>query len=565
MSSIVVKANILVIGSGLAGLLASIDLCKRGFAVTLVAKGALSQSNSSCAQGGVAALNGQSNHSELGDLNDSLEQHLIDTIKSGAGLTDPLVAAEIINYGPRLIEHLTSLGVDFDRLPSGLFEKALEGGHAHPRVLHVKDATGKAITEALIDSLRNMEKSAAGRLGIVENAFVRQLLVNAGRCVGALVSLGADEALVKYSADAVVLATGGSGQVFARTTNPLLATGDGMALAMRAGALLADLEMVQFHPTALALENAPSILISEAVRGQGAVLRDDCGHRFAQDFHPDGELATRDVVARAIHSTMMGRKIDHVDLDFSSIGADDIAARFPNIVRDCRRYGIDPLVQSVPVAPAAHYGMGGVWTDVWGQTTVTGLFAIGECASNGLHGANRLASNSLLEAGCMAMKVADSLQHLFINNFCSIATQQLFSSNKNSDDSLIVYLPDSVARMRSIMYENAGLVRTESSLNVALKLLKEESKVARLSELSDEEVVSANLRLVSELIVVSALERKESRGAHYRSDYPVVDNEDFAVRLTVSGIDSHYKLGRLDVRSTQTFVERQFAMVANVA
>jgi L-aspartate oxidase len=560
MSTTAVKANILVIGSGLAGLLAAIDLCKRGFAVTLLAKGALSQSNSSCAQGGVAALAPASC-----DASDSLEQHLIDTIKSGAGLTDPLVAAEIINYGPRLIEHLTSLGVDFDRLPSGLFERALEGGHSHPRVLHVQDATGKAITAALIDGLQELEKSAAGRLVIVEHAFVRQLLVSVGRCVGALVSSTPDGALVKYRADAVVLATGGSGQVFARTTNPDLATGDGVALAMRAGALLADLEMVQFHPTALALANAPSILISEAVRGQGAVLRDDCGHRFARNFHPDGELATRDVVARAIHSTMMARNIDHVDLDFSTIGADVVVTRFPNIVRDCRRYGIDPLVQSVPVAPAAHYAMGGVWTDAWGQTSVKGLFAIGECASNGLHGANRLASNSLLEAGCMAMKVTESLHHIFVNNFCSIVSRERVISGNNVDDGLIVYLPDSVVRMRSIMYENAGLVRSETSLNAAMAMLKEESKVARLSELSDQEVVSANLRLLAELIVVCALERKESRGAHFRSDYPVIDNETFAARITVNGLDSHYRLGRLDVKNAQTLVERQFAVVSNVA
>jgi len=574
MSSIVVKANVLVIGSGLAGLLATIDLCKRGFAVTLVAKGSLSQSNSSCAQGGVAALAPARDVSERSTfsaddqfhgLGDTLEQHLFDTIKSGAGLTDPLVAAEIVNYGPKLIEHLTSLGVTFDRLPSGLFEKALEGGHSHARVLHVKDATGKAITKALIDCLRDLEKSAAGRLAIVENAFVRQLFVNGGRCDGALVSSRADGTLVKYKADAVVLATGGSGQVFARTTNPTLATGDGVALAMRAGALLADLEMVQFHPTALALADAPSILVSEAVRGQGAVLRDDCGHRFARDFHRDGELATRDVVARAIHSTMMRRKINHVDLDFSSIGADVVAAKFPNILRDCRHYGVDPLVQAVPVAPAAHYAMGGIWTDAWGKTSVQGLFAIGECASNGLHGANRLASNSLLEAGCMAMKVAECLQHLFVNNLCPIATREPFTANKNNDGSLIVYLPDSVMRMRSVMYENAGLVRTESSLNAALKVLKEECKLARLSELSDEEIVSANLRLLAELIVVSALERKESRGAHYRADFPTTDNEAFAVRSTVSGMDSHYRLGRLDVKNTQTFVERQFAVVTNVA
>jgi L-aspartate oxidase len=338
-----------------------------------------------------------------------------------------------------------------------------------------------------------------------------------------------------------------------------------VALALRAGALLADLEMVQFHPTALALKDAPSFLISEAVRGQGAVLRDDCGHRFALDFHPDGELATRDIVARAIHSTMSRKGINHVNLDFSSIAADVVCARFPNIVSDCRRYGVDPLVQSVPVAPAAHYAMGGIWTDVWGQTSIEGLFAIGECASNGLHGANRLASNSLLEAGCMAMKVAECLQHSFVNNLCSITLQETVFSPPNTDGDFIVYLPESVTRVQSIMYENAGLIRTESSLNAALELLKGESKLARLSELSDEEVIRANLRLLAELIVVSALERKESRGAHYRADFPTIDNESFGVRLTVSGMDSRYRLGRLDVKNTETVVERQFAVAANVA
>ena len=553
------KANTIVIGSGLAGLLSSIDLVKRGFAVTLVAKGSLLQSNSSLAQGGVAALTSTDAVFE----GDTLEQHLIDTIKSGAGLTDPLVAAEIIAYGPRLISHLSNLGVKFDCMQSGIFERALEGGHSHPRVLHVQDATGRAITSALINVLRDLEKTSRGRLTIIENAFVRQLLIKPGRCTGAIISH--DGQLLKYEADAIILATGGSGQLFSRTTNPEFATGDGVALAMRAGALLADLEMVQFHPTALALAGAPSILISEAVRGDGAVLRDERGHRFAQDFDSRGELATRDVVSRAIHSTMTQRSLDHVFLDFSAINSEVVLAKFPNIVRDLRRYGIDPLTQTVPVAPAAHYVMGGVWTDVWGQTSLKGLFAIGECASSGLHGANRLASNSLLEAGCMAMKVTETLQHLFVNNSSAKPPSKPAVLKKDMEQKVLVELPNSLPHLRCTMYENAGLVRSDWSLSAALTYVRTESKIARLAELSDAEVVGANLRLLAELTIVSSLERRESRGAHYRSDFPAVNDETFASRITISGTDSAYRLGRLDARSLQTFVGKQFAAVANVA
>ncbi len=349
------KVDVAIIGSGLAGLLLAHELVAAGRRVLVATKAGLLDSNTRYAQGGLAAVLKDS-------VTDSRQAHLEDTIKSGAGLVDEAVAEQIINGGAELVSKLTQLGVNFDKTEENhVYSLHLEGGHTSPRVLHSKDTTGKAIAEGLANSLKakaaneeNLERPI-----IFENAFALDLLNYQATPLAPRVVTGVlfltEDGLVSVAASHVVLATGGAGQIFARTTNPSVATGDGIALAARAGAKLADLEFVQFHPTAFFKEGHPAFLISEAVRGQGAILVDDRNRRFAFDFHKDGELATRDTVAKAIHQTMDERDLDSVFLDLRPIGAENIERKFPNIVRTLRQLGVDPLKEAIPVCPAAHY------------------------------------------------------------------------------------------------------------------------------------------------------------------------------------------------------------------
>ena len=405
------KTDVLVIGSGLAGLLATLKLLESKASVVLVCKGGLADSNSALAQGGLAASS---------DTNafDSCQLHLADTIKSGAGLVDEKAAQAIIFDGNKLIKELTRLGVEFDCNSNGALSLAREGGHCQPRVLHKSDTTGNAVISPLLRKLKEYgnETDNIKGLTILENTSAVSLLKKDGACVGA--QLSGNHGQFSVFADHTILATGGLGRIYARTTNPMIATGDGIALAYRAGASLVDMEFVQFHPTTLALKGAPPFLISEAVRGAGAVLLDAYGKPFMSRFSSDGELATRDIVARAIHTIMQEQSQPTVFLDLRPIGAKALSSTFPNILNVVRQYGIDPQLQPIPISPAAHYFMGGIMTNIQGNTSVAQLCAIGECASTGLHGANRLASNSLLEAGVMALRVADSLTvaiHLLVN------------------------------------------------------------------------------------------------------------------------------------------------------
>jgi L-aspartate oxidase len=320
-----------------------------------------------------------------------------------------------------------------------------------------------------------------------------------------------------------VLATGGLGQVFERTTNPLVATGDGIALAYRAGARLADMEFVQFHPTALRQDNAPAFLISEAVRGAGATLLDHKGRRFVKRFHHDGELATRDIVSRAIHTVMTEHDLKQVYLDMRPIGAEEIQDRFPNIVDTCSRYGIDVIKEPIPVAPAAHYMMGGIKTTIDGRTSVAGLYAIGECACTGLHGANRLASNSLLEAGVMALNLGDHLT----KNFANAPAQEHVT---DQDQSFL--LPADLQNFRAQMYRHAGMVRSESGLNMLLNSPSHQLPIG--GNLSAEQYSARNIFQVGLLIARAALLRRESRGSHLREDYTFTDEANFAGHLELS-------------------------------
>ncbi len=381
---------IIVIGSGIAGLLLTIELASAGRQVQLVTKGQLDESNTAWAQGGLAAV------TELNTA-DSVDQHLTDTINAGDGLTKLEAAARIIGGGGQLVRRLDELGVKFDKT-----SLALEGGHRLARVLHSADATGRAI----IDALTAKALSLPG-IQIFENCFLTEIITDGNRCIGVeLIKESPTRATIIKLFGTVVLCTGGLGKIYSLSTNPPTATGDGIAAAFRAGASLVDMEFVQFHPTALALDGAPAFLISEAVRGAGGILLNSSGERFVQRYFPEGELATRDKVSQAIHEQMKQDGSANVWLDLSSIGKAEVLTKFPNIVARCREFGIDPISSAIPVAPAAHYFMGGILTDADGRTTVPGLYAIGECACTGLHGANRLASNSLLEGGVMAMNLA---------------------------------------------------------------------------------------------------------------------------------------------------------------
>lgn len=537
--------DVLILGSGLAGLLLSVLLHERGASVILASKENFSVSNTFYAQGGLAAV--------TSNLAESLiSGHLHDTIKSGAGLTDTKVAAEIIAAAPYLVQQLTRCGMNFDKTRDGSFEMALEGGHSEARVLHSKDTTGKAISNALLRTARK-KSSTQPDLKLIEHCYAFNLL-NDGQSISGAEVLH-NGVVKQIYASHIVLATGGAGQIFSRTTNPLVATADGLALAYRSGAVLADLEFVQFHPTALALPGAPAFLISEAVRGAGAILKDDHGNAFVKNFHPDGDLATRDVVARAIHQTMLSNNLPSVDLDLRPIGKQTLLQRFPNIVETCRQFGVDPLQQAIPVCPAAHYFMGGILSDAWGRTSLPGLYAIGEVACTGLHGANRLASNSLLEAGVMALKLADLLSD--DSGRISGAGQANRAPQSTPPTPSAPFTPGAVPlalpEFKSKMYEHASLVRSQSNLHRLLDYLQTKRSTAASTNLAN--ISSANLLLVGDLIATAAINRKESRGAHFREDFPSSNDAMFARRQAVSQgdwfwLDDTNSFAKIDKQST---------------
>jgi L-aspartate oxidase len=518
-----IHADVLVVGSGLAGLLLSLKLAdNKEISLVVASKGWLSDSNSTFAQGGLAAV------TETNAF-DSPETHLIDTIKSGAGAADISSVQGIVFGGKRLVTELADLGVSFDRKPEGGFELALEGGHSQARVLHNKDATGKAITTALAERLRELA-AAQDNIRIMENTYAIELLVENECCIGARLESGSNRLAI--IAPHTVLATGGVGQIFQRTTNPEVATGDGIALAYASGAKLIDMEYMQFHPTALCKEGAPAFLISEAVRGAGATLTDHDGKRFVQRFHHDGELATRDIVARAIHTVIHEHGLSHVNLDMRPIGSRQITSHFPTIQKRCAEFGIDILREPIPVSPAAHYFMGGISADIDGNTSVPGLYAIGECACTGLHGANRLASNSLLEAGVMALRLADAL----------LSPRHTLATSGHSPIQVLNHIPyvvpGDISAFRHQMFRYAGLVRSEAGLSILLRESYQNATqlrdMAEVENMRKRERTEANMLSVGRLIAQAALLRCESRGSHYRDDFPTTDNERFGRRLWLS-------------------------------
>ncbi|HET6301923.1 L-aspartate oxidase [Microbacterium sp.] len=512
------EAHALVVGSGIAGLLTALHAVDRGCRVTLVTKDVLDHANTRFAQGGIAGV--------MFD-DDRIDDHVRDTMVAGSGLNDLDAVRVLAEEGPARIRELIDLGVAFDRGDDGGFVKGLEAAHSYPRILHAGgDATGTAIERALVARLR------ASEVEVVEHAFLVDLVVRDGRVAGAELLVD-DRERQTLLADAVVLATGGAGELYAHSTNPAVATGDGIAAAARAGAAVADLEFFQFHPTVLpAVAGGPgapaadAFLVSEAVRGEGAFLVDEHGRRFAFDAHPDGELAPRDVVARAIAALMEAQDGRPALLDATVVGpespgarAEFLARRFPTIDRAVRARGLDWAREPIPVTPAAHYLMGGVVTDLDGRTTVPGLYAVGEVARTGVHGANRLASNSLLEGAVFGARAGDAIADDAASGTWPHPLPVAAAPPLPEPRAVADAEPFSRPTLQRLMWEHAGLVRDEAGLRHAASVLsswKDQPRDVRTEhDLEDE-----NLLQVAASLVAAALARRESVGAHFRSDDP---------------------------------------------
>ncbi|MCP5515842.1 MAG: L-aspartate oxidase [Verrucomicrobiales bacterium] len=521
-SSKLEQVDFLVLGSGIAGLFVALKLAPHG-KVAIVTKKSSADSNTNYAQGGIASVTSRE---------DSFDLHVQDTLKAGAGLCREAIVRRIVEEGPARVAELIDLGIRFSEraVPDRPGERELdlgrEGGHSKRRILHAQDMTGREVEQALLNAAHRQPNITIREDHIAVDLITRkrQGLPGADRCLGAYVLEKATGEVHTVAARAVVLATGGCGKVYLYTTNPDIATGDGVAMAYRVGVPVANMEFIQFHPTCLYHPKAKSFLISEAVRGEGAVLKTLEGREFMGAYHELKSLAPRDVVARAIDNEMKRSGADHVLLDITHKPAPFIMRRFPNIYRTCLDYGIDITKEPIPVVPAAHYQCGGVRTDMDGHTSLPGLYAIGEVACTGLHGANRLASNSLLEAlvgahraaACIAGEAGPLVPNL----------TRWESGDAHDPDELVVvsHLWDEIRRL---MWDYVGIVRTDRRLRRA------RSRMANLqAEIQDyywDFVLTAdlvelrNIATVAELIVKCAMQRPESRGLHYNLDHPEAD------------------------------------------
>lgn len=505
----VYSSDFLVIGSGLSGQLFSLKASKHG-TVNIMTKNRLTESATIRAQGGIAAVV---------SAEDSIDLHVDDTIRVGDGLCHRDVVEQIVKAGPARIQELVDIGVDFcGEESTGDYELGLEGGHSKRRVLHVKDHTGEDIELALAKQLEGEEN-----ITIHENHMAVNLFVRNNRVYGAyILDLNSNE-VERFVAKVVILATGGAGRVFLYTSNPDVATGDGIAMAFRAGATVMNLEMVQFHPTLLYHHKIRSFLISEALRGEGAQLLGPDGKRFIQDYHKDGELAPRDVVARAIDTELKKTGADHVWLDISFKDSKFIKDRFPHIYDTCLEAGIDITKSPIPVVPAAHYMMGGVKADINGRTDILGLYAIGETACTGFHGANRLASNSLLEAAVLAHNASvTALED--VKTEASPMEIPPWDPGEATDPDELVVISHLWEEIRRMMINYVGIARSNKRLIRARNRIefiqKEINQFYWDFKITPDLVELRNISLVAELIIRMARMRRESRGAHYNINYP---------------------------------------------
>jgi L-aspartate oxidase len=528
--------DVIIVGAGAAGIYSALSLPKH-LKIAIISKDPIAAESppvaSKWAQGGIAAVVSPT---------DSVELHIQDTLKAGDGLCDPDTVRFLVENAARCVTDLIKMGVAFDRVASlggdSTLAMTLEAAHSRPRVLHAADTTGRTVMKVLLDQVRTRSN-----ITTLDPALALDLWLQDGRCCG--VSLAYNGQIQWLAAPTVILATGGGGQVYLHTTNPAVSTGDGVAMIDRAGGLLADLEFVQFHPTALQLPGAPRFLISEAVRGEGAYLIDDQGERFCFQYHPDGELAPRDVVSRAIFSHLAKMGGDKVWLDLRSMPTETVNHRFPNIIQVCQSWGIDVFTQPIPVSPAAHYWMGGIATNIQNKTSIPGAYVVGEAGCTGVHGANRLASNSLLECLVFGSGFADSslasvTKMPIVDDDISVDISKITTDWEQQHQSIIAIRDG----LPSIMWQVAGIVRGGDSLKSGLGKIKDWQQ--EFNQLAISQIINSlppqqpitlplpltdlrlwaetrNLLNIGQLIVSSALYRTESRGGHFRSDFLAPD------------------------------------------
>ncbi|MEK7376865.1 MAG: L-aspartate oxidase, partial [Candidatus Margulisiibacteriota bacterium] len=522
------KSDFLIVGGGISGLRAGLEAAKYGH-VILLTKGKTEETATEKAQGGIAVV--------IDKKNDSTVFHYEDTINAGAGICDPEAVRFLVENGSDRVKELIEMGANFDRSGSG-FELNIEGAHRKRRILHAGDYTGQEIARTLASRViknRNIE--------VKNYIFGKDLIMDNGRCCGITAFDEKTKKQIAFISSATILSTGGICQVYLYTTNPQFATGDGVAMAYRAGAKVTDMEFVQFHPTALVQFKGlgeevafPQFLISEAVRGEGAILLNKHGKRFMDNYHLKAELAPRDIVSRAIFEEMKNTESDHVHLNLSGIEPDKVKKRFPTIYRTCKEIGLDLTCDDIPVAPAAHYFMGGVKTDLNAATNIAGLWAAGEVASSGVHGANRLASNSLLEGVVFGYRAAvDAAKYVKTNS----------SPNPVPPLPALAPLPaggegpgvrvDDILRLKhfikKLMWDHVGIARSGKGLVDAKDNLEKLIKELDHEASSMEENEIQNMALVGKLITQAALDRKESRGAHYRTDHPQKDDKNWLRHL----------------------------------
>ncbi len=521
-----IQSDVLVIGSGAAGLSFALRAAKYG-TVTIVTKKEEAESNTNYAQGGIAAVF---------DPNDTFESHIEDTFKGGVGLCYPEAVKTIVTEGPERIKDLTKWGIHFTLDDKGkVFDLGREGGHSKNRIVHAMDKTGRVVEHGLLDQLRRHPN-----INILDNHVAVDLItehhVRGGgkypkgdiHCWGSYVLNCETGKVEMYLARVTLLATGGAGQVYQHTSNPAIATGDGVAMAYRAGAAIGGLEFMQFHPTTLYHSKGKSFLISEAVRGHGGILRNKAGEAFMKQYHELGELAARDIVARAIDSEIKRSGDECVYLDVTHIDADNLRKRFPQINEKLLALNLDMTKEMIPVVPAAHYMCGGVITNLQGQTSVEGLYATGEVACTGVHGANRLASNSLLEALVFSERAFHNAKAYLDSHKCAIPTIPEWDDEGTFNQEEWVLISHDRREIQRLMWDYVGIVRSDERLERAgarINLIRDQIESYYKKTVVTEPLLELrNMSLVASLIIRSALYRKESRGLHYTTDYPQKDD-----------------------------------------